>query len=58
MQNRPVNLPEFDQGSILEKDVIKRVEFIYERGDLLDSNILVIGDDDLISIALGTHKTS
>jgi predicted methyltransferase len=40
----------------LEKDVIKRVEFIYERGDLLDSNILVIGDDDLISIALGLTK--
>ena len=52
-KNRPVNLPEFDQGSILEEDVIKRIEFIYERGDLLDSNILVIGDDDLISIALG-----
>jgi predicted methyltransferase len=55
-KNRPVNLPEFDQGSILEKDVIKRVEFIYERGDLLDSDILVIGDDDLISIALGLTK--
>jgi hypothetical protein len=52
-KNRPINLPEFDQGSILEDDVIKRVEFIYERGDLLNSNILVIGDDDLISIALG-----
>jgi len=52
-KNRPINLPEFDQGSILEEDVIKRVEFIYERGDLLNSNILVIGDDDLISIALG-----
>jgi predicted methyltransferase len=55
-KNRPVNLPEFDQGSILEEDVIKRVEFIYERGDLLDSDILVIGDDDLISIALGLTK--
>jgi predicted methyltransferase len=55
-KNRPVNLPEFDQGSILEEDVIRRVEFIYERGDLLDSNILVIGDDDLISIALGLTK--
>jgi len=55
-KNRPVNLPEFDQGSILEEDVIKRVEFIYERGDLLDNDILVIGDDDLISIALGLTK--
>jgi len=55
-KNRPVNLPEFDQGSILEDDVIKRVEFIYERGDLLNSDILVIGDDDLISIALGLTK--
>jgi len=55
-KNRPINLPEFDQGSIDEEDVIKRVEFIYERGDLLKSNILVIGDDDLISIALALTK--
>ena len=51
-QNRPPAVPEFDQGFIKTDDVIKRVEFIYERGDLLNSRIIVLGDDDLISIAL------
>jgi predicted methyltransferase len=55
-QERPINLPEFDQGSMIEEDTLKRVEFIYERGDLLDSEILVIGDDDLISLALALTK--
>jgi hypothetical protein len=51
-QERPPSIPEFDQGFIKPKDVIKRVQFIYERGDLLNSKIIILGDDDLISIAL------
>lgn len=53
IKNRPPAIPQYDQAFIKAEDVIRRVEFIYERGDLLNSKILVIGDDDLISIALG-----
>ena len=31
--------------------MIKRVEFIYERGDLVNSKMFIVGDDDLLSIA-------
>jgi len=55
-QNRPPAIPEFDQGFIKTEDIIKRVEFIYERGDLLNAKIIVLGDDDLISIALALTK--
>lgn len=53
VKNRPEALAIYDQGYIDPEGIIKRVEFIYERGDLLDSKILIIGDDDLISLAIG-----
>ncbi|GIW67447.1 MAG: hypothetical protein KatS3mg096_315 [Candidatus Parcubacteria bacterium] len=53
VRNRPEALEIYDQGYINPEGVIRRIEFIYERGDLLNSRILIIGDDDLISIALG-----
>lgn len=34
-------------------DLLRRVEFVWERGDLFDRHILVIGDDDLFSLAAG-----
>ncbi|MBO8182899.1 MAG: bis-aminopropyl spermidine synthase family protein [Archaeoglobus sp.] len=48
---RPEAIEEYDQGFISTKGVIRRVEFIYERGDLANSKIFVVGDDDLLSIA-------
>ncbi len=50
-KDRPSALERFDQGFISPEGVIKRVEFIYERGDLLNSRIFVVGDDDLLSVA-------
>ena len=47
---RPEAIEKFDQGFISAKGVLRRVEFIYDRGDLA-SNIFVVGDDDLLSIA-------
>ncbi len=52
-KNRPRANPEYDQGFISPEGVIKRVAFIYERGDLWDNNIFIVGDDDLLSLALG-----
>jgi len=43
---------EYDQGIIFEDDVIRRVAFMHARGDLNSSEIIVMGDDDLISIAI------
>jgi len=55
-KDRPEAVEEYDQGFISVDGVIKRVEFIYERGDLLNSNIFVVGDDDLFSIAAALTK--
>lgn len=51
-KDRPLPIAEFDQGYICEEDLMQRIEFIYERGDVEGTKIAVIGDDDLISIAL------
>lgn len=48
--NRPETIEEYDQGFISVEDVMRRIEFIYERGDL-NGRIFVVGDDDLFSIA-------
>ncbi len=49
-KNRPEAIEKYDQGFISLDGVIRRVEFLYERGDLT-SKIFVVGDDDLFSIA-------
>ena len=56
VKNRPLPVADYDQGYIHEEDLMQRVEFIYERGDLECAKIAVIGDDDLISIALALTK--
>lgn len=50
-ENRPEAIEKYDQGFISIDGVIKRIEFIYERGDLFKAKLFVIGDDDLFSIA-------
>lgn len=49
---KPKNIPGFDQGSMRCKDVLKRLVFIYDKGDLCNTRILILGDDDLLSIAI------
>lgn len=49
-KNRPAAIEKYDQGFIDPEGIIKRVEFIHERGDIY-REIIVLGDDDLISIA-------
>ncbi len=48
---RPEAIELYDQGFISHEGVIRRVEFVHERGDLANSKIFVVGDDDLFSIA-------
>ncbi len=48
---RPEAIEVYDQGFVSIEGVIRRVEFIYDRGELANSKIFVVGDDDLFSIA-------
>jgi len=49
---RPEIKPEFFQTPILESDVFKRVEFMRSRQDLENQKIAILGDDDLLSLAI------
>ncbi len=53
LAGRPVPDPNFNQGLISFPDLALRASFMYERGDLEDRSILLIGDDDLFSLYLG-----
>ncbi len=52
IKDRPAPEESFDQGFIRTIDTIGRVAFAYERGDLEDTDIFVVGDDDLVGLAL------
>ncbi len=56
IKDRPEAIERFDQGFISEEGVIRRVEYMYERGDLLGADIFIMGDDDLLSIALALTR--
>lgn len=49
---RPKAIPEYDQGYIRPKDTIARVFLMYQLGDIQGKDILLLGDDDLTSLAL------
>ncbi len=51
-KDRPLPTSKFDQGFIRPIDTIKRVAFMYERGDIENMDIFILGDDDLLSIAI------
>ncbi|MFN3383843.1 MAG: bis-aminopropyl spermidine synthase family protein [Archaeoglobaceae archaeon] len=50
-KNRPPAIEKFDQGFISEEGVVRRLEFIHERGDIY-GKFFIVGDDDLFSLAL------
>ncbi|MDF2953192.1 MAG: Aminopropyltransferase BpsA [Thermodesulfobacterium sp.] len=52
VKDRPLPTSDFDQGFIRPEDTLKRTAFIYERGDLEDTEIFILGDDDLISLSM------
>ncbi|MCD6489862.1 MAG: bis-aminopropyl spermidine synthase family protein [Thermodesulfobacterium sp.] len=52
VKDRPLPTSDFDQGFIRPQDTLKRTAFIYERGDLEDTEIFILGDDDLISLSM------
>jgi len=52
-RERPLPREDYDQGFMREEDTLKRAIFMYERGDVEGKNIFILGDDDLLSLALG-----
>lgn len=55
-RERPLPIKEYDQGFIRPIDTIRRVAFIYERGDIEGTRTFILGDDDLLSIAIGLTR--
>lgn len=54
--NRPDALQEFDQGYVTEATTIARVAQMWRHGDLAGKDLLVVGDDDLVSVAAGLTR--
>ncbi len=55
-QDRPLPTSDYDQGFIRPIDTLKRVAYLYQRGDLEDTEIFILGDDDLFSVAAGLTR--
>ncbi|MDI3529713.1 MAG: N4-bis(aminopropyl)spermidine synthase [Thermoanaerobacter sp.] len=51
--NRPKAISDYDQGFVTTQTVVGRIALMAERGDLEGKKLLVLGDDDLVSIAAG-----
>jgi predicted methyltransferase len=50
-QNRPEAIQDYDQGYVTETTTLARIAFVWQRGDLEGKEIIVLGDDDLMSVA-------
>jgi predicted methyltransferase len=51
-EKRPSPTLDFFQGYMLERDVVARIALMHYYGDLDGKDIVLIGDDDLLSVAL------
>nr|PZN04824.1 MAG: putative methyltransferase [Bacillota bacterium] len=54
--DRPKAIADYDQGYITTPTVMARVALMAERGDLEGKRLLVLGDDDLLSLAAAITK--
>jgi len=51
--NRPPSIVDFDQGYVTEETTVARVVMMAQNGDIHGKDLLVLGDDDLLSLAAG-----
>lgn len=51
-KNRPPAIHQYDQGYVTPENTFARVALADDRGDLRGKKVVVLGDDDLMSIAL------
>ncbi len=56
VRSRPTAALEFEQGFLTEDSVIRRVAWLDRCGDLLQKELVLLGDDDLLSVALALTK--
>jgi len=52
-ENRPEAIQQYDQGYVLPEVTVSRIALMANKIDIQNKRILVIGDDDLTSIAAG-----
>jgi predicted methyltransferase len=55
-RGRPEVTAEFDQGVVPLAKNLDRMAYIYERGDIENKNIFILGDDDILSIGLALTR--
>ncbi len=55
-RDRPKPLQEYDQGNVDPASTIGRVTLMRLRGDISKKKIIVLGDDDLVGIAIGLTR--
>ncbi len=53
LAQRPPAEATYDQGALTAESVFRRLALMYSKGDVGDQSILLLGDDDLLSLALG-----
>ncbi|MBT9281949.1 MAG: bis-aminopropyl spermidine synthase family protein [Hydrogenibacillus schlegelii] len=51
LKRRPKAAPEFDQGVVTPETAVLRLSLLARRGDLAGRDLLLLGDDDLMSLA-------
>ncbi len=51
VQNRPDAILEYDQGYVTPETTVARLALLAAKGDLQDKELIILGDDDLVSIA-------
>lgn len=49
---RPPPISSYDQGALTSDSVFQRLALMYAQGDIVQKKILLLGDDDLLSLAL------
>lgn len=54
LEDRPGPRLDYDQGAVTPLDLLRRVAFMVERGDVHGRRIVHVGDFDLLSLALAT----
>jgi predicted methyltransferase len=55
-KGRPEPLLEYDQGYLTPESTISRIAFADSKGDVRGKSIIILGDDDLLSIAFGLSR--
>ena len=50
-KNRPKAIIDYDQGYVSEEVTLARIAFMDQKGDLRGKDLLILGDDDLTSVA-------